>query len=56
MRISQDIRDYAKENGLTEDEAVNEGLKEKQKSLQRREAVYINKEKMKMEFAHLHLF
>ncbi|MEH7664046.1 phosphomethylpyrimidine synthase ThiC, partial [Bacillus velezensis] len=25
MRISQDIRDYAKENGLTEDEAVNEG-------------------------------
>ena len=31
MRISQDIRDYAKENGLTEDEAVNEGLKEKAK-------------------------
>lgn len=45
MRISQDIRDYAKENGLTEDETVNEGLKEKQKSLQRREAVYINKRK-----------
>ncbi|MEA1007435.1 phosphomethylpyrimidine synthase ThiC [Bacillus velezensis] len=33
MRISQDIRDYAKENGLTEDEAVNEGLKEKAKEL-----------------------
>ncbi|WP_016938458.1 phosphomethylpyrimidine synthase ThiC [Bacillus siamensis] len=31
MRISQDIRDYAKENGLTEDEALNEGLKEKAK-------------------------
>ncbi|MGC1137451.1 phosphomethylpyrimidine synthase ThiC [Bacillus sp. B38] len=31
MRISQDIRDYAKENGLTEDEAINEGLKEKAK-------------------------
>ncbi|WP_432681346.1 phosphomethylpyrimidine synthase ThiC [Bacillus velezensis] len=31
MRISQDIRDYAKENGLTEDETVNEGLKEKAK-------------------------
>ncbi|MHC8658746.1 phosphomethylpyrimidine synthase ThiC [Bacillus amyloliquefaciens] len=31
MRISQDIRDYAKENGLTEDEAVNEGLKKKAK-------------------------
>ncbi|MDQ8054619.1 phosphomethylpyrimidine synthase ThiC [Bacillus velezensis] len=31
MRISQDIRDYAKENGLTEHEAVNEGLKEKAK-------------------------
>ncbi|MES5055901.1 phosphomethylpyrimidine synthase ThiC [Bacillus velezensis] len=31
MRISQDIRDYAKENGLTEDEAFNEGLKEKAK-------------------------
>ncbi|MCM3444892.1 phosphomethylpyrimidine synthase ThiC [Bacillus velezensis] len=31
MRISQDIREYAKENGLTEDEAVNEGLKEKAK-------------------------
>ncbi|MGR6062139.1 phosphomethylpyrimidine synthase ThiC [Bacillus velezensis] len=31
MRISQDIRDYAKENGLTEDDAVNEGLKEKAK-------------------------
>ncbi|AME05958.1 phosphomethylpyrimidine synthase ThiC [Bacillus siamensis] len=31
MRISQDIRDYAKENGLTEDDALNEGLKEKAK-------------------------
>ncbi|UZD75035.1 phosphomethylpyrimidine synthase ThiC [Bacillus siamensis] len=31
MRISQDIRDYAKENDLTEDEALNEGLKEKAK-------------------------
>lgn len=31
MRISQDIRDYAKENGLTEDEALNEGLKVKAK-------------------------
>lgn len=31
MRISQDIRDYAKENDLTEDEVLNEGLKEKAK-------------------------
>ncbi|MCY9162948.1 phosphomethylpyrimidine synthase ThiC [Bacillus atrophaeus] len=31
MRISQDIRDYAKENNLNESEAINEGLKEKAK-------------------------
>ncbi|AKL83611.1 phosphomethylpyrimidine synthase ThiC [Bacillus atrophaeus] len=29
MRISQDIRDYAKENNLNESEAIDEGLKEK---------------------------
>ncbi|MFV1860101.1 phosphomethylpyrimidine synthase ThiC [Bacillus velezensis] len=38
MRISQDIRDYAKENGLTEDEAVNEGLKEKAKEFAEKES------------------
>ncbi|MCY8911148.1 phosphomethylpyrimidine synthase ThiC [Bacillus atrophaeus] len=31
MRISQDIRDYAKENNLNESEAIDEGLKEKAK-------------------------
>lgn len=31
MRISQDIRDYAKENNLNESEAIYEGLKEKAK-------------------------
>ncbi|MBY8912736.1 phosphomethylpyrimidine synthase ThiC [Bacillus sp. YC2] len=31
MRISQDIRDYAKEKDLSETEAINEGLKEKAK-------------------------
>lgn len=31
MRISQDIRDYAKEKDLNEAEAINEGLKEKAK-------------------------
>ncbi|KXZ23916.1 phosphomethylpyrimidine synthase ThiC [Bacillus nakamurai] len=31
MRISQDIRDYAKEKDLSEAEAINEGLKEKAK-------------------------
>ncbi|CCU57326.1 phosphomethylpyrimidine synthase ThiC [Bacillus subtilis] len=31
MRISQDIRDYAKENDLSEAEAINKGLKEKAK-------------------------
>ncbi|PTU27314.1 phosphomethylpyrimidine synthase ThiC [Bacillus subtilis] len=31
MRISQDIRDYAKKNDLTEAEAINRGLKEKAK-------------------------
>lgn len=31
MRISQDIRDYAKKNDLSEAEAINKGLKEKAK-------------------------
>ncbi|AFI27509.1 phosphomethylpyrimidine synthase ThiC [Bacillus stercoris] len=31
MRISQDIRDYAKKNDLSEAEAINRGLKEKAK-------------------------
>ncbi|MGZ9792227.1 phosphomethylpyrimidine synthase ThiC [Bacillus atrophaeus] len=31
MRISQDIRDYPKENNLNESEAIDEGLKEKAK-------------------------
>ncbi|ASZ60613.1 phosphomethylpyrimidine synthase ThiC [Bacillus subtilis] len=31
MRISQDIRDYAKKNDLSEVEAINKGLKEKAK-------------------------
>jgi phosphomethylpyrimidine synthase len=29
MKITQDVRDYAKEHGLDTDEALNEGMAEK---------------------------
>ena len=31
MKITQEVRDYAKENGLDNDNAVEEGMKEKSK-------------------------
>ena len=36
MKITQDIRDYAAEKGLQEDQAVNEGLKEKSKEFKQK--------------------
>lgn len=35
MRISQDIRDYAKENNLAEEKAIQKGLKEKAKEFKK---------------------
>jgi phosphomethylpyrimidine synthase len=29
MKITQDVRDYAREHGVSEEEAFNEGMKEK---------------------------
>jgi phosphomethylpyrimidine synthase len=29
MKITQDIRDYAKDNGLSEEEAIDVGMEEK---------------------------
>jgi phosphomethylpyrimidine synthase len=31
MKISQDVRDYADENGLNENDVFSEGMKEKSK-------------------------
>ena len=31
MKITQEVRDYAKKNNLQETDAINEGLKEKAK-------------------------
>ena len=35
MRISQDIRDYAKENNLDEEKAIQKGLEEKAKEFKK---------------------
>jgi phosphomethylpyrimidine synthase len=35
MRITEDVRKYAAEQGITEEQAIEEGLKEKQRSSRR---------------------
>ena len=42
MRISHDIREYAKENDLETTEAIEKGMKEKQKNLKKLVVIYIN--------------
>ena len=40
MRISQDIRDYAKENNLDEEKAIQKGLEEKAKEFKKQAAAF----------------
>jgi phosphomethylpyrimidine synthase len=47
MKISQDVRDYAKENGISDDEAVEQGMKEMSREfLDRGADVYLEPEKL----------
>jgi phosphomethylpyrimidine synthase len=47
MKISQDVRDYAKENGITEDEAVKQGMQTMSREfLDRGADVYLEPEKL----------
>lgn len=48
MKISQDVRDFAKENGLTEDEAVQKGMEDMSKAFNEKGGeVYLEPEKLK---------
>lgn len=47
MKITQDVRDYAKEHGLNETEALNKGMEEKSKEFKDKGAdVYLEPEKL----------
>lgn len=47
MKITQDVRDYAKEHGFTEDEALKKGFEEKSKEFMDKGAdVYLEPEKL----------
>ena len=47
MKISQDVRDYAKENGLSDDEALKKGMEEKSKQFHEKGGdLYLEPEKL----------